>query len=92
MFASNLFVFASTRDEAIDKMSSALEEFTVEGIHTTIPFHRKVMKGEAFRSSDYDTSFIGEKACALTAQAFPPAVQTLIGKLVHHPDFAGLLK
>jgi len=43
-------------------------------------------------SHDYDTSFIGEKACALTAQAFPPAVQTLIGKLVHHPDFAGLLK
>lgn len=40
----------------------------------------------------YDTSFIGEKACALTAQAFGPAVQTLIGKLVHHPDFPGLLK
>ena len=43
-------------------------------------------------SHDYDTSFIGEKGCALTAQAFPPAVQTLIGKLVHHPDFTGLLK
>jgi hypothetical protein len=41
---------------------------------------------------EYNTSFIGEKACALTAQAFSPAVQTLIGKLVHHPDFAGLLK
>jgi hypothetical protein len=40
----------------------------------------------------YDTSFIAEKACALTAQAFGPAVQTLIGKLVHHPDFAGLVK
>ena len=41
---------------------------------------------------EYDTSFIGEKGCALTAQAFAPAVQTLIGKLVHHPEFAGLLK
>ena len=40
----------------------------------------------------YDTSFIGEKACALTAQAFGPAVQTLIGKLVHHPDFPEQLK
>lgn len=40
----------------------------------------------------YDTSFIAEKACALTAQAFGPAVQTLIGTLVHHPDFPGLLK
>ena len=41
---------------------------------------------------DYDTSFIAEKACALTAQAFGPAVQTLIGKLVHHPEFAALVK
>jgi hypothetical protein len=40
----------------------------------------------------YETSFIGEKACALTAQAFGPAVQTLIGTLVHHPDFAALLR
>jgi acetyl-CoA carboxylase biotin carboxylase subunit len=55
---AKLIVFAPTRDEAIDKMSSALEEFTVEGIHTTIPFHRKVMKNEAFRNSDYDTSFV----------------------------------
>ncbi len=55
---AKLIVYAPTRDEAIDKMSSALEEFTVEGVHTTIPFHRKVMKNEAFRNSDYDTSFI----------------------------------
>lgn len=41
---------------------------------------------------DYETSFIAEKACALTAQAFGPAVQTLIGKLVHHPEFTALVK
>ncbi|HKA61517.1 MAG TPA: hypothetical protein VKH83_03785 [Methylomirabilota bacterium] len=40
----------------------------------------------------YDTSFVAEKACALTAQAFGPAVQTLIGKLVYHQEFAGLVK
>src|SRR5262249_40622253 len=40
----------------------------------------------------YDASFIGERGGARTAQAFSPAVQTLIGKLVHHPDFPGLLK
>jgi acetyl-CoA carboxylase biotin carboxylase subunit len=55
---AKLIVTAPTRDEAIDKMASALEEFTVEGIHTTIPFHRKVMKNGAFRRSEYDTSFI----------------------------------
>jgi hypothetical protein len=41
---------------------------------------------------EYETSFIGEKGCALTAQAFGPAVQSLIGKLVRTPEFAGLLK
>ncbi len=41
---------------------------------------------------DYETSFFGEKACALTAQAFAPVVQSLIGKLVRSPEFPGLLK
>jgi hypothetical protein len=41
---------------------------------------------------DYETSFVGEKACALTAQAFGPAVQHLIGKLVKSPEFATLLR
>jgi len=55
---AKLIVFAPTRDEAIQKMSGALEEFTVEGIHTTIPFHRKVMQNDIFKSGLYDTSFI----------------------------------
>ncbi len=41
---------------------------------------------------DYNTHYFGEKACALTAQAFGPAVQSLIGKLVHDPSFPALLK
>jgi len=41
---------------------------------------------------EYETSFVGEKACALSAQAFGPAVQVLIGKIVYHPDFGPLLK
>jgi hypothetical protein len=40
----------------------------------------------------YETSFVGEKACALSAQAFGPAVQALVGKIVNDPEFAGLLK
>jgi hypothetical protein len=35
------------------------------------------------------TSFVGEKACALTAQAFSPAVQGLITKVVRSPEFSG---
>lgn len=55
---AKLVVYALTREGAINKMSSALEEFTVEGIKTTIPFHRAVMKDERFRTGKFDTSFL----------------------------------
>ncbi len=55
---AKLIVLAPTRTEAIQKMAGALEEFTVEGIHTTIPFHRRVMQNEVFKGGIYDTSFI----------------------------------
>jgi acetyl-CoA carboxylase, biotin carboxylase subunit len=55
---AKLVVHAPTREEAILKMAGALEEFTVEGIHTTVPFHRRVMANEVFRGGKYDTSFI----------------------------------
>lgn len=46
------------REEAIARMSRALDEFVVEGIKTTIPFHQQLMKNEQFRSGVYNTSFI----------------------------------
>ncbi len=55
---AKLVVFAQTRQGAINKMASALEEFTIEGIKTTIPFHRQVMRDERFRSGNFDTSFL----------------------------------
>jgi acetyl-CoA carboxylase biotin carboxylase subunit len=55
---AKLVVFAPTREEALQKMSGALAEFTVEGIHTTIPFHQRVMQNEVFQSGLYDTGFI----------------------------------
>ena len=55
---AKLIISASTREEAIEKMASALEEFTIEGIHTTIPFHRKVMQEHRFLSGKFDTSFV----------------------------------
>lgn len=55
---AKLIVLAPTREEAVEKMAGALEEFTIEGIHTTIPFHRKVMRNERFRSGNFDTSFL----------------------------------
>ncbi|HCA80640.1 MAG TPA: acetyl-CoA carboxylase biotin carboxylase subunit [Bacteroidetes bacterium] len=55
---AKLIVKAKTRDEVVDKMYHTLDEFIVEGIHTTIPFHKKLMKNEQFRSGDFDTKFV----------------------------------
>ena len=55
---AKLVVYAQTRDGAIQKMPGALEEFVIEGIKTTLPFHRQVMENETFRSGKFDTSFL----------------------------------
>lgn len=55
---AKLIVTADDREEAIKRMYRALDEFVVEGIYTTIPFHKKVMRHEKFIDGDFDTSFI----------------------------------
>ncbi len=55
---AKLICRAQTREECIKKMSRALDEFIVEGIKTTIPFHQKLMKDEVFKSGDFNTGFI----------------------------------
>jgi acetyl-CoA carboxylase, biotin carboxylase subunit len=55
---SKLIVVAQTREEAITKMERALDEYIIEGIKTTIPFHQKLMKNEQFRSGNFTTSFM----------------------------------
>ncbi|MDX2002361.1 MAG: acetyl-CoA carboxylase biotin carboxylase subunit [Chitinophagales bacterium] len=49
---------AKTREEAINKMDRALQEFVVEGIKTTIPFHIKLMRNEDFRKGNFTTAFL----------------------------------
>jgi len=55
---SKLIVVAQTREEAILKMKRALDEYIIEGIKTTIPFHQKLMKDEKFNLGDFTTSFM----------------------------------
>ncbi len=55
---AKLITVAQTREEAIDKMSRALDEFVIEGIKTTIPFHQQLMKNEDFRKGNYTTKFL----------------------------------
>lgn len=47
-----------TRDEAISRMRRALEEFSISGIKTTIPFHKKMMEDERFLRGEIYTDFI----------------------------------
>jgi acetyl-CoA carboxylase biotin carboxylase subunit len=55
---AKLIVRGKTREEAIDKMYHSLDEFIIEGIQTTIPFHKKLMQNEDFRSGRFDTGFV----------------------------------
>ncbi|MCT8339303.1 acetyl-CoA carboxylase biotin carboxylase subunit [Luteirhabdus pelagi] len=55
---AKLITTAQTRDEAINKMKRALDEFVIEGIKTTIPFHRQLMDDPAYVKGDYTTAFM----------------------------------
>mgnify|MGYP002073242874 FL=1 len=55
---AKLITTAQTREEAISKMKRALDEFYIEGIKTTIPFHRKLMDHPDYVSGNYTTKFM----------------------------------
>src|SRR5690606_3970758 len=57
---AKLITHASTREEAIKRMKRALDEYIIEGVHTTIPFHRIIMENDAFIRGDYNTKFLEE--------------------------------
>lgn len=53
-----LIVKANSREEAIHRMKRALDEFVIEGVATTIPFHRMMMDEPRFIKNKFDTGFI----------------------------------
>ncbi|HSB11817.1 MAG TPA: acetyl-CoA carboxylase biotin carboxylase subunit [Blastocatellia bacterium] len=55
---AKLCVWAETRDAALNRLARVLNEYTVEGISTTVPFFRKVVRNEEFRRGEFDTGFI----------------------------------
>ena len=55
---AKLITRARTREEAILKMERALDEFVVEGVKTTVPFHQKLMRNEDFRNGNFHTGFL----------------------------------
>ncbi len=59
-----LIVHGRDRDVAIRKMQRALDEFVLEGVKTTIPFHRELLRHPEFRRGDFDTHFVDRLATA----------------------------
>lgn len=55
---SKLVTYGSNRSEAIQKMIAAIKAYTIEGVHTTLPFGLFVMEHDAFVSGIFDTNFV----------------------------------
>jgi len=75
---AKLIVRGKDRTEAIARMARALEMFIIEGIHTTIPLQRKIMRNPEFIAGNFDTKFVDhllaeetEKRQAVAADAVP---------------------
>src|SRR5207302_5649405 len=69
---------ATTRDEAIARLSSALRAFPILGVHTNIPFLLRILEHPRFRSGDIDTGFLDAEGASLAndaSSAMPDAVR-----------------
>lgn len=55
---AKMIVWGTDREHAIRRAKRAFDEFKIEGVKTTIPFHQKVLENEDFIKSNYDTSFL----------------------------------
>ena len=55
---AKLIVSAQTREECVTRMKRALQEFVIEGIKTTIPFHIRLMDDPTFKSGMFTTKFM----------------------------------
>jgi len=57
---AKLIVWGKNRKEALERMKRALAEFYIEGIKTTIPFHKQVMNNKEFLRGHYTTDFVSK--------------------------------
>lgn len=57
---AKLIVYGKNRQEAIKRMARAIDEFMIDGVKTTIPFHKKLLNNPQFIEGQYSTSFVEE--------------------------------
>jgi acetyl-CoA carboxylase biotin carboxylase subunit len=77
---AKLIVWGADREQAIARLSRALDEYVIAGIATSLPFHRFVVRDEAFRAGDLSTAFVEERwsgaARAAASEAAEPLDET----------------
>lgn len=66
---SKLITYGKTRDEAIDTMLKAIDNYQIKGVQTTLPFGRYVCEHEAFRSGNFNTHFVKDYYSAEALQS-----------------------
>src|SRR5690625_7831684 len=85
---SKLSVHAATREQAIAKMSRALDEYEISGVRTTIPFCKFTMNERSFADGSYHTGFVKE-IFEYRQKAIPPELRpmaTLISAIVYDAE------
>jgi acetyl-CoA carboxylase biotin carboxylase subunit len=68
---AKLIVHGKSRDEAIARMRRALDEFRIEGIKTTIPFHKKIFNHPDFIKGNFNTDFIEKMSMGKAGNGIP---------------------
>ena len=68
---AKLIVRGANRDDALRRLRRALSEFRVEGISTTLAFHRALIEDEVFISGEYTTGFVAERLSGMEIEASP---------------------
>jgi acetyl-CoA carboxylase biotin carboxylase subunit len=79
---AKLIAWGRDRDEAIDRLRRALEEFVVKGIKTSIPFHLRVLRHPRFLEGHYDTGFIDQHMDGGKATAQPDGEERRVALMI----------
>jgi len=89
---AKLIAFGKNRKEAISRLQRALDEFQIEGISTTIPFFKVLLRNESFLEGKYTTDFI-EKSKILNELIFLPKEKKIVGeeKEIKEKDIAQIV-
>ena len=78
---AKLVAWGPTRSQAIDRLDRALAEFTVSGVKTSIPFHRRVLRHPDFLAGRYDTGFVERLAPAKPDRDLFPLAAALVARV-----------